>query len=190
LTAEQVAEAKGFARYKDVDGDGIGYRTLPGTNHPLASYFTRGSGHNDKAQLTERSDDWEHNMERLARKFETARLVVPAPIVSQTEGAEIGIIGFGSTTPAIDEARDMLAAQGIKTSFLRLRALPMSSVVTDFIAAHKSIAMVEMNSDAHVASLLMMHAPQYATRIKLCNRNDGLPLTATWLTKTIKAKAS
>jgi 2-oxoglutarate ferredoxin oxidoreductase subunit alpha len=185
LTAEQVNAAKGFARYKDVDGDGIGWRTLPGTDHPLASYFTRGSGHNEKAQLSERSEDWENNMDRLARKFETARSLVPAPEVDLVEGAEIGVIAFGSTTPAVLEARDMLAAKGIKTSFLRLRALPVNHVVTDFISKHTRTMVVEMNSDAQLLQLLRMHAPELATRLVAANKNDGLPLTATWVAAAI-----
>jgi 2-oxoglutarate ferredoxin oxidoreductase subunit alpha len=186
LTAEQVNEMKGFARYKDVDGDGIGWRTLPGTDHPLASYFTRGSGHNEKAQLSERSEDWEGNMDRLTRKFETARTLVPAPIVEHVDGAEVGIIGFGSTTPAIEEARDMLAAKGIASSFLRLRALPFTSEVDDFLAKHKRIYVVEMNTDSQLLMLLKMHAPENALKLRRANNNSGLPVTAAWVTETIK----
>lgn len=186
LTAEQIAEMKGFARYKDVDGDGIGWRTLPGTNHPLASYFTRGSGHNERAQLSERSEDWEHNMERLTRKFETARALVPAPQIDIVEGAEIGIVCFGSTTPAVEEARELLARKGVKTSMLRLRALPMNQQVHDFIGAHKRTFVVEMNTDAQLASLLTLHAPEFATRLVRTNNNSGLPVSAAWLIKRIE----
>ncbi len=185
LTAEQVNASKGFSRYKDTDGDGIGWRTLPGTDHPLAAYFTRGSGHNEKAQLSERSEDWVQNMERLARKFETARKIVPAPEVELVDGAEIGIICFGSTTPAVLEARDQLAARGVQTSFLRLRALPMNGTVTDFVGKHKRTYVVEMNSDAQLLQLLRMHVPELATTLRAANKNDGLPLTATWLSSVI-----
>lgn len=188
LTAEQVNAAKGFARYKDVDGDGIGWRTLPGTDHPLASYFTRGSGHNEKAQLSERSEDWEGNMDRLARKFETARKLVPTPVVDVMDGAEIGIIGFGSTESAIEEARDILAQGGLNTSFLRLRALPMNDDVSLFVSQHKRIYVVELNSDAQVCQLVRLHTPEHATRVKPCNHNDGLPLTAKWLAHMIKVR--
>jgi 2-oxoglutarate ferredoxin oxidoreductase subunit alpha len=186
LTAEQITEMKGFARYKDVDGDGIGWRTLPGTNHPLASYFTRGSGHNERAQLSERSEDWEHNMERLTRKFETARALVPAPQIDIVEGADIGIICFGSTMPAVEETRELLARKGVKTSMLRLRALPMNQQVHDFIGAHKRTFVVEMNTDAQLASLLTLHAPEFATRLVRTNNNSGLPVSAAWLIKRIE----
>jgi 2-oxoglutarate ferredoxin oxidoreductase subunit alpha len=188
LTAEQVNAAKGFARYKDVDGDGIGWRTLPGTDHPLASYFTRGSGHNEKAQLSERSEDWEGNMDRLARKFETARKLVPTPVVDVMDGSEIGIIGFGSTESAIEEARDILAQGGLNTSFLRLRALPMNDDVSLFVSQHKRVYVVELNSDAQVCQLVRLHTPEHATRVKPCNHNDGLPLTAKWLAHMIKVR--
>lgn len=186
LTAEQVAELKGFARYKDVDGDGIGYRTLPGTNHPLASYFTRGSGHNERAQLSERSEDWEHNMDRLTRKFETARSLVPAPQIEMVDGASIGLVCFGSTTPAVEEARELLARKGIKTSLLRLRALPMNQQVRDFLAAHERVHVVEMNTDAQLASLLALHAPEYALRLVRTNNNSGLPISAEWIIKRVE----
>jgi 2-oxoglutarate/2-oxoacid ferredoxin oxidoreductase subunit alpha len=190
LTAEQVNEMKGFARYKDVDGDGIGWRTLPGTDHPLASYFTRGSGHNEKAQLSERSEDWEANMDRLTRKFDTARSIVPAPEIELVDGAEVALVGFGSTTPTIEEARALLARKGVKTSFLRLRALPLNEKTHDFIAAHKRVYVVEMNTDSQLASLLKLHAPEYATRILRANNNSGLPISAAWLVKTIEGKES
>lgn len=186
LSLEKLTELKGqWARYKDVDGDGIGWRTLPGTDHPLASYFTRGSGHNERANLSERSEDWVGNMERLARKFETARTLVPAPIMDLNNDAEVGIIGFGSTEPAIEEARVQLAAQGIQTSFLRLRALPFNEDLTMFLASHRRIYVVEMNSDAQVCQLVRMHSPVDAAKVKPANNNDGLPMTAHWITEAI-----
>ena len=131
LSGDEVATLKGsWGRYKDTDGDGIGYRTLPGTDNPQSAYFTRGSGHNDRAALSERSEDWENNMERLTRKFETARRLVPTPVIEMEDGADVGIIACGSTDFAIEEARVMLEKQGIKTSYLRVRALPMNDAVT------------------------------------------------------------
>lgn len=186
LSLERLIELKGqWARYKDVDGDGIAWRTLPGTDHPLAAYFTRGSGHNERANLSERPADWEGNMDRLALKFETARKLVPAPVVDLNKEAEVGIISLGSTEPAIQEARVQLAAQGIATSFLRLRALPMNEDVTMFIAAHKRIYVVEMNSDAQVCQLVRLHSPADAAKVHAANHNDGLPLTAHWITEAI-----
>ena len=185
LTAEQVNATKGFARYRDVDGDGIGWRTLPGTDSPFAAYFTRGSGHNERALLSERPEDWENNMDRLARKFETARKLMPRPVIELTEGAEVGIIGFGSTDPAIQEARAMLAARGIPTSYLRLRALPMNDDVTMFLAGHQRIYVVEMNSDAQLCQLVRLHSPKDATKVRPANHSDGLPLTADWVYQEI-----
>lgn len=191
LTAEDVARTKGFARYRDVDGDAIGWRTLPGTDHPLASYFTRGSGHNELANLTEKSDEFVKNMDRLTRKHETARALLDdlaPPVVSAVDGAEIAVIGFGSTDFAIQEAISRLAKEGYKISYLRIRALPLSDSIKGFIAAHQRVYVVEMNHDAQLHSLLQLHAPESATRLIAANLNDGLPLTARWVMDAILAK--
>jgi 2-oxoglutarate ferredoxin oxidoreductase subunit alpha len=124
-------------------------------------------------------------MERLARKFETARHIVPAPIIDMVEGAEVGIIGFGSTDFAIQEARAQLEQQGVKTSYLRLRALPMNEDVTLFLASHKRTYVIELNSDAQLCQLVRMHSPKDADKVRKCNHNDGLPLTAHWITGEI-----
>jgi 2-oxoglutarate ferredoxin oxidoreductase subunit alpha len=116
--------------------------------------------------------------------------LVPAPEIELVDGAEIALIGFGSTTPAIEEARALLARKGVKTSFLRLRALPMNEKTYDFIAAHKRVYAVEMNTDSQLASLLQLHAPEYATRILRANNNSGLPISAAWLVKAIESKES
>ncbi len=186
LNSEQLTAAKGFARYKDIDGDGIGYRTLPGTDHPLAAYFTRGSGHNEKAALSERSEDWEANMDRLTLKFETIRKLVPAPITEITEGADVGVIYFGSTTPSVIEARDMLAAAGLKVSLQRLRALPLGPETAAFLAKHKRVYVVELNTDSQLASLITLHAPESALKLRRANNNSGLPVAAAWLTARIQ----
>ncbi len=188
LSAEDVDRLGGFARYKDVDGDGIGWRTLPGTDHPLAAYFTRGSGHNERAAYSERPDDWEKNMARLSRKFETARTLVPAPVEDRAPGAEVALIGFGSADPAIKETRIRLEKQGLKTSYLRLRALPPTDSVREFIAAHRRVYVVELNTDAQLLQLLRLHAPEHAARLIACNHSDGLPLTARWITEAILEK--
>jgi 2-oxoglutarate ferredoxin oxidoreductase subunit alpha len=190
LTAEDLTKlgAAGFKRYKDVDGDGVAPRTLPGTEHPLAAYFTRGTGHDENARLSERPEDWEANMARLERKFETARTLVPKPIEDRVEGAEVGIIAYGSTDSAVGEARDMLAKQGLKTSYMRLRALPLTEEARAFVAAHERIYVVEMNTDAQMCQLLRLHMPEFATRIQPCNHSDGLPLTAVWIRTAIQQK--
>lgn len=185
LTAEDVEQLGVFARYEDVDGDGIPYRTLPGTNHPKAAYFTRGTGHNTMAEYSERPEEWAGNMARLGRKFDTARQMVPAPVVEPVEGSGIGIIAYGSTDPAVAEARDKLAAEGVETSYLRIRALPLNDVSRDFVAQHQRIYVVEANTDGQMAKLLRMEYPEYGIRFHSLAHSDGLPLTARWIADSI-----
>ena len=187
LTAEDVAE-RGFARYKDIDGDGITYRTLPGNSHPRAAYFGRGTGHNDAAVYSERPEDWESNMLRLARKFDTARGLVPGPVVEDVAGAEVGIIAYGTTEPAIREARDRLAAAGIPTSFLRLRALPINDEVAAFVARHERIYVVELNRDGQLHTILLSELPALATRLVSLAHLDGMPLTARWVVEAVTGR--
>ena len=187
LTAEDLTRLAGkWGRYRDVDGDGIGYRTLPGTDHPLAAYFTRGTGHTELATYSERPDHWESNMERLTRKFETARKMVPAPVEDRVEGAEIGIIAFGSADPAVIEARCRLATNGVKTSYLRLRSLPLNDSVESFIRAHDRVYVVELNTDAQMTQLVRLDTPELAGKVYGLNHNDGLPLTARWVVETLE----
>jgi 2-oxoglutarate ferredoxin oxidoreductase subunit alpha len=187
LTAEQIEE-KGFARYLDVDGDGIAYRTLPGTKHPKAAYFARGTGHNERAIYSERAEDWVANMDRLTRKLETARRLVPQPVIDVREGARIGIIAYGTTEPAIDEARDRLAQRGVATSFLRLRALPLSPDVRGFVEQHDHVYVVELNRDGQMHELLRLEMPDLATKITSLAFLDGLPLTARWVVENLLEK--
>ena len=185
LNAEQLKDVQEWGRYMDVDGDGIPYRTLPGNQHPSAAYFTRGSGHNEKAGYTERPDDWVKNMARLARKHDTARTVVPKPVVEQRPNAKIAVIAFGSTDPAVVEGRDRLHAAGLEVSYLRLRALPLGQEVTQFINAHERIYVVELNADGQLHQLLQLHTPDQATKLISLAYNDGLPLTARYVTERI-----
>lgn len=184
LTAEEVAE-KGFARYRDIDGDGIAYRTLPGTDHPQAAFFTRGTGHNDRAVYSEKPEDWVENMNRILRKFETARTMVPKPIIDEDENAEIGIIAFGTTEYAVQEARDRLAKSGVSTSFLRLRALPITEAVASFVENHDRIYVVELNRDGQMHGILLTELPEQATKLKSIAHLDGMPLTARRVVETI-----
>jgi len=179
LGKEDLDRLGGFARYKDVDGDGIGYRTLPGTDHPAAAYFTRGSGHNEKSQYSERPDDFEHNMERINRKFETARSFVPRPEVS-TGKSKIGIIAYGTSHWAIIESRDQLRKEyGIETDYLRLRAFPFTREVHEFVKQHDRVYVVEQNRDAQMLSLLKLDLePALITRLRSIAHIHGLPLDA------------
>jgi 2-oxoglutarate ferredoxin oxidoreductase subunit alpha len=180
LTAEDLKRLGEFARYKDVDGDAIPYRTLPGTDHPKAAYFTRGSGHNEKALYTERPDDYLNLMERLNRKFETARTLVPRPIVTQTGKSKIGIIAFGTSDFAVLESRDQLKKEyGIETDYLRIRAFPFTSEVHEFVASHERVYIVEQNRDAQMLSLLKLDLPvEDAVRLRSIRHFNGLPIDA------------
>ncbi|MBX7212570.1 MAG: 2-oxoacid:acceptor oxidoreductase subunit alpha [Thermoflexales bacterium] len=188
LTAADLERLGGFARYKDVDGDGIGYRTLPGTEHPLAAYFTRGTGHNERAGYSEKPEDWTRNLERLDRKHDTARKLCPQPVVEQVEGAEIGLVAFGSVTAAVEEARAMLAREGIKASLLRPRALPLAEGVRDFIAAHKRTYVIEMSQHHQLCDIIRLEMPELAGRVLPLNLCDGLPVTAKWVSENLLAR--
>ncbi len=185
LSEEDLKKLGTFARYEDVDGDGVGYRTLPGNRHPAASYFTRGTGHNAQASYSERPEDWEENMMRLHRKHETARTLVPKPVVDLRPGASIGIIAYGSTDPSVVEARDMLRQQGIESSYLRLRALPLEETVREFTAQYDQVFVVELNFDMQMKQLLQLHIPERATHFYPVNKCDGLPLTAQFISQKI-----
>jgi 2-oxoglutarate ferredoxin oxidoreductase subunit alpha len=184
LSAEQLNQIKNWQRYADVDGDGIGWRTLPGTNHPFAAYFTRGTGHNDAASYSERPEDWSKNLERLYRKHDTARTLVPAPVIDAVD-AEIGIISYGTNDPAVQEARDRLAKTGVKTSYLRIRALPLESTLIEFIKRHPRVYVIENNYEGQMHQLIQLHAPEFATRVVSIAKCDGLPLSARWITEAI-----
>jgi 2-oxoglutarate/2-oxoacid ferredoxin oxidoreductase subunit alpha len=184
LSKEDLDKLGGFARYKDVDGDGIGYRTLPGTPHPAAAYFARGSGHNEKALYSERADDFENNMERLNRKFETARSFVPRPEITKGDNAKIGIIGYGTSHWGITESRDQLRHEyQMETDYLRLRAYPFTREVHEFIEQHERIYVVEQNRDAQMLSLLKLDLkPELITRLRSIAHITGLPLDARSIT--------
>ena len=187
LTAQDLERLGGFGRYKDVDGDGVGYRTLPGTGHPQAAYFTRGSGHNEKAQYTEREDDYVHNMDRLAHKFESIRKAVPRPIVEYNPRAEIGFVAFGTSHYAVAESRDQLKAEfGIETSYLRLRAYPFTPEVLDFIRRHKRVYVVEQNRDAQLLGLMRLDFDAADIgRLRSMKYYGGLPLDARTVTDDV-----
>ncbi len=178
LSAEDLTRLGAFDRYRDVDGDAIPYRTLPGTPHPLAAYFTRGSGHDEQARYTESSEAYARVMDRLARKFETARTLAPPPVAELVAGAEVGLLAFGSTHHAIAETRDRLRAEGIPTSYLLLKAYPFSKEVRRFIEEHDRVYVVEQNRDAQMASLLRMEYPDLGARLRSVLHYDGLPIDA------------
>src|SRR6195256_4068681 len=168
-----------WGRYKDVDGDAVTYRTLPGTDHAAAGFFTRGSGHDESARYTENADAYARNMDRLSRKFETARTALPAPIVDESAGSAIGLIAFGSTHAAVVEARQALEAAKRPGDYLRARALPLSAEVVAFVSRHERGYVVEQNRDGQVFDLIRLALPpELVDRLRSIRYYDGQPIPA------------
>jgi 2-oxoglutarate ferredoxin oxidoreductase subunit alpha len=174
-----------WGRYTDVDGDGIPYRTVPGDGMP--AYFTRGSGHNAKGQYSERPDDYVDNMERLAKKFATARTHVPAPDVHDVSGAHIGLIGYGTSHWAIDESRDQLERErAIRTSYLRLKAYPFNDDLGAFIDRHERVYVVEQNRDAQMLALMRLElSAARLAKLRSVLHYNGLPIDARSVTDEV-----
>jgi len=190
LTKEDLERLGSFGRYQDVDGDGIPYRTLPGTEHPKAAYFTRGSGHNAMAQYSERPEDYENNMLRLNRKFEQARSLLPPPIIQGHGKSEIGIIAFGTSHWAITESLDQLRDEHkLIPDYMRIRAYPFAHEIADFVRSHRRVYVVEQNRDAQLFSLLKLDLEsELVSRLRSVARLDGLPIDARSVTEEIAAK--
>jgi len=182
LSAEQLEEwskgGKKFRRYFDQDGDGIPYRTVPGNPHRTASYFTRGSGHDADARYSEDENDYKYILDRLRKKFETARKFVPKPIVEKERGVKTGIICYGSSYEPVREARDRLKARGLKTNHMLIRALPLTSEVTDFLAEHDTVYLVEQNRDGQMAAIIKDENPVLGAKITSILVYNGLPTSA------------
>jgi 2-oxoglutarate ferredoxin oxidoreductase subunit alpha len=178
-----------WSRYKDSDGDGITYRTVPGNKHPTAAWFGRGTGHDEEARYTEDSASWESNMARLKKKYNTARTLVPKPVIKTSRDAKIGIIAYGSTQPAVEEALSLFKKDGgLKTSYLRLRALPLTPEVGTFIKKHERLYVVEANRDGQLRQILSSILPDQAPKFRSACHSDGLPLTAKWVKEAILAQ--
>jgi 2-oxoglutarate/2-oxoacid ferredoxin oxidoreductase subunit alpha len=187
ITAEELAAGRDFGRYLEVDGDGIPYRTLPGTHPSRGAYFTRGTTKNAYARYTEEGADYVENMERLRRKFETARSLVPQPVLRRAEGdTRHGAIYFGSTAPAMDEALDRLAAEGLQVNALRLRAFPFPDAVAEFVAAHDRVFVVEQNRDGQMRMLLGNELGVDPARLVPVLHYDGTPITARFIHGAIR----
>jgi 2-oxoglutarate ferredoxin oxidoreductase subunit alpha len=188
LTAEKLKELGEWGRYKDVDGDGIPYRTVPGDGMP--AYFTRGSGHNAKGQYSERPDDYVENMDRLNRKFETARKYVPKPLVDSNPKAKIGLIGYGTSDYATQESRDQLREETkVETSYFRLRAYPFTEDLSAFIDAHERIYVIEQNRDAQLLQLMKLElTPEQQTKLRSVLHYNGLPIDARSITDDVLAQ--
>lgn len=177
-----------FNRYEDVDGDGIPYRTLPGTDHHLGAYFTRGSGRNAKAQYSEKSEDYTSQVDRLSKKFETAKTMVPRPIVKMVDGAKVGVLAYGTSEYACAEALSKLAEQGLKFNYCRVRAFPFNDEVRDFIAACDRVYVIDQNRDAQMRTMLRMDFPEHAMKLDSITHYTGMPLGAQFLIRELSAR--
>ena len=189
LWEKDLEELKGnWARYLDKDGDGIPYRTIPGNKHPLSAYFLRGTGHDENARYSEDASVWLHNMDRLKKKHKTARKYVPAPVLHSTKGATVGIIAYGSSEAAVMEAQHQLALEhNTKADFLRVRALPFTKEVDEFVKKYDQIFVVEMNRDGQMNQILRTEYPEYAKHFRPVAFGDGLPASAKWVREGILA---
>jgi len=187
LDEAALTKAGKFERYRDVDGDAIPYRTLPGTDHNLAAYFVRGSGHNEAAKYTEKPEDYVNLVDRLKRKYETAKKYMPEPLKVTESGAKIGIIAYGSTDLAMNETRDLLRAAGVKTNYLRIRALPFSDEVKKFFDENEKVYVVEQNRDGQVEQLVRTSLGKESLKSNSITYYDGLPIDARSITDRILA---
>jgi 2-oxoglutarate ferredoxin oxidoreductase subunit alpha len=178
-----------WGRYLDVDGDNIPRRTVAGNQHPKASYFTRGTGHDEYAHYSEEPNDWKNNLDRLKRKYEASRSHLPCPILrNHSKRSEIGIISFGSTDMAVLESVDLLAENNIECDYLRICSIPFSSEVNEFIKAHEKLFVVEANRDGQLKNILSIEFPEYAHRFSSIAKTDGLSLSAEWVSTQITKK--
>jgi 2-oxoglutarate ferredoxin oxidoreductase subunit alpha len=187
LSAEQLEQAKSFYRYLDVDGDGIPYRTLPGT-HPKGAYFTRGSGHNKFGGYTEDSDEYTELVDRLDRKIQGAAKAVPKPIIQAKPGHKLGLVTIGGCHAACVEAMDVLAREGIVVDYMRVRGFPFSDEVTAFLEAHDINFIVEQNRDAQLRSLLMLETGVPIEKLASVRYYGGFPMSAHHVITGVKAK--
>ena len=191
FTSEHLEAGRDFGRYLDVDGDGIPYRTYPGTHPTKGSYFTRGTTKDRYARYTEEGPAYVDNMQRLQRKFETAKSLVPAPVIKKaSKPTRSGVLWFGSTGAAMAESLASLELDGIFLDQIRVRAFPFADAVHDFIGAHDRVFVVEQNRDAQMKSLLVNEGGIDPARLISILHYDGTPVTARFITREIAEKAS
>jgi 2-oxoglutarate ferredoxin oxidoreductase subunit alpha len=186
LSHEDLEAGKEFARYKDIDGDGIPWRTLPGTHETKGAYFTRGTSRNPQAGYSEAGPDYVYNMQRLQKKFEHAKTLVPRPILTPaSEPARFGCIYYGSTSPSMHEALESLSQSGIFVNALRVRGFPFGDELFDFVASHNKVFVVEQNRDAQLKHLLVNDAGINPASLISVLHYDGTPITARFIAKEI-----
>jgi 2-oxoglutarate ferredoxin oxidoreductase subunit alpha len=186
LSREDLEAGKEFARYKDLDGDGIPYRTYPGTHETKGAYFTRGTSRNPQAMYSEAGPDYVYNMQRLQKKFEFAKTLVPKPVLTPArKPARFGAIYYGSTSPAMHEALESLASQNIFINALRVRAFPFQEEVNDFVQSHSKVFVIEQNRDAQLKTLMVNDAGINPASLISILHYDGTPITARFITQEI-----
>jgi len=187
LSAGDLERLGGFARYKDVDGDGVPYRTLPGTPHPKAAYFTRGTGHTEAATYSEKPEDWVRNIDRIARKFETLRKHLPPPAQFLAPGAKVAMVSVGTSRYAMEESRDQLSREaGIEASWMRLAAYPFPPELEAFIEQHERVYVIDQNRDAQLLGLMRLDLPpRLLEKLRSVRYYGGLPLDARTVTDSI-----
>jgi 2-oxoglutarate ferredoxin oxidoreductase subunit alpha len=186
MTAEMLDAGKEFARYKDLDGDGIPFRTYPGTHATKGAYFTRGTSRDPRAVYSEKGEDYQYNMERLLQKFNFAKTLVPKPLLTPAkEPARFGVIYYGSTSPSMHESLEELANKGIFINALRVRAFPFQDEILDFCESHSKVFVVEQNRDAQLKTLLVNDAGIQPHKLISVLHYDGTPITARFITQEI-----
>lgn len=185
LHEEDLAKMETFARFRDVDGDGIGYRTLPGTDHPLAAYFSRGTGHDEYANYSERPEHFMQNTERLIRKHDSARAVVPKPVIDDAD-SDVGIVCWGSVEAPVLEGRDILRDKhDLEVGYMRVRALPLSQEVFDFVARYKHIYVIENNVEGQLCQIMQLEMKDRAVDMTALAHLDGLSLSANYVVESV-----
>ena len=187
LSAEDLDRIGDFQRYRDIDGDAIPYRTLPGTDHILGAYFTRGSGHDERAAYSERADDYKNNMDRLKRKYDTARAYVPAPQIDYVDGAQVGLLAFGTTDVAVGESRYQMESEyDVKTNYFKLRAIPFSEDLLEFIDRCERVYVIEQNRDAQMAGLMKMElSAERIAKLRSVLHYTGMAVDARFITDEV-----
>jgi 2-oxoglutarate ferredoxin oxidoreductase subunit alpha len=186
LSEAELEAGKKFGRYLDVDGDGIPYRTYPGTHPTRGAFFTRGTSKDRMAKYSEEGADYVENMQRLLRKFETAKRLVPAPVIrNASEPTRVGVIYYGSTSAAMEEALESLSASGVALDTCRVRAFPFAEAIVDFVLAHDRVFVVEQNRDAQLRALLINECALDPARLMPILHYDGTPITARFITDAI-----
>ena len=189
MTSEQLEAGADFGRYLDVDGDGIPWRTLPATHPSKGAYFTRGTTRDAYARYSEAGPDYLYNVDRLLRKFETAKELVPQPVLRPAaDDTRFGVVYFGSTSPAMSEALDHLQANGLHVDALRVRAFPFCAAIDGFIAAHDTVFVVEQNRDGQLRMMLVNEQQIDPARLVAILHYDGTPITARFITEAIAAR--